>query len=154
VFTSQSIDAYYGFCHGELPYRTIEMREKEFKKDWHQPVATVNFTSWNGPTRATEWKHLMYSNPNPDVTVVTYEYPKEYVRDRRDPWHTKHQDDGYYPIQTPENQALYEKYKVIPNPNTTFIGRCGTYQYLDMHQVINQSMQIAEKFMRSNEGQE
>jgi hypothetical protein len=24
--------------------------------------------------------------------------------------------------------------------NMTFIGRCGTYQYLDMHQVINQSM--------------
>jgi len=25
-------------------------------------------------------------------------------------------------------------------PDMTFIGRCGTYQYLDMHQVINQSL--------------
>ena len=29
----------------------------------------------------------------------------------------------------------------------TFIGRCGTYQYLDMHQVINQSLMSADAFL-------
>ena len=29
----------------------------------------------------------------------------------------------------------------------TFIGRCGTYQYLDMDQVINQSLAGAERWL-------
>jgi UDP-galactopyranose mutase len=29
----------------------------------------------------------------------------------------------------------------------TFIGRCGTYQYLDMHQVINQSLMGARRWI-------
>jgi UDP-galactopyranose mutase len=28
-----------------------------------------------------------------------------------------------------------------------FIGRCGTYQYLDMHQVINQSLAGARRWL-------
>ena len=34
----------------------------------------------------------------------------------------------------------------------TFIGRCGTYQYLDMHQVINQSLVSANAFVASQTG--
>ena len=35
------------------------------------------------------------------------------------------------------NAALYKAYKELAaaDPRVTFIGRCGTYQYLDMHQV-------------------
>jgi UDP-galactopyranose mutase len=32
-------------------------------------------------------------------------------------------------------------------PNVSFIGRCGTYQYLDMHQVINQSLAGAREWI-------
>ena len=29
----------------------------------------------------------------------------------------------------------------------TFIGRCGTYQYLDMHQVVSQTLTIVNKWL-------
>ena len=32
----------------------------------------------------------------------------------------------------------------------TFIGRCGQYVYVDMHQAINSSMVTAEKFLKEN----
>ena len=32
-------------------------------------------------------------------------------------------------------------------PEVQFIGRCGTYQYLDMHQVINQSLMGAQRWL-------
>jgi UDP-galactopyranose mutase len=37
---------------------------------------------------------------------------------------------------------IYRKYRALAEQEgkVTFIGRCGTYQYLDMHQVINQSL--------------
>ena len=41
---------------------------------------------------------------------------------------------------------LYEKYKKLQSKNMTFIGRCGLYAYLDMHQAINSSLAIAKRF--------
>ena len=32
----------------------------------------------------------------------------------------------------------------------TFIGRCGLYAYLDMHQAINSSLTIAQRFKEIN----
>ena len=45
----------------------------------------------------------------------------------------------------------YKQYKNISEKNIDFIGRCGTYQYLDMHQVINQSMINIKKWIKNNE---
>jgi UDP-galactopyranose mutase len=45
--------------------------------------------------------------------------------------------------------SIYKKYaaKQADNPNMTFIGRCGMYVYIDMHQAINSSLQTAKKFI-------
>jgi UDP-galactopyranose mutase len=44
-----------------------------------------------------------------------------------------------------------EKYKTMAAllPDMTFIGRCGTYMYLDMHQVINQSLAGVREWLLS-----
>lgn len=52
--------------------------------------------------------------------------------------------ERYYPVKTSDRRfdAVYRRYKAAAEAEgqVTFIGRCGTYQYLDMHQVINQSL--------------
>ena len=35
--------------------------------------------------------------------------------------------------------------------NIEFIGRCGTYQYLDMHQVVNQSLLNVNRWIKDHE---
>ena len=61
--------------------------------------------------------------------------------------------ERYYPVKTSDGryQAIYEKYKQLASrdPRLHFIGRCGTYQYLDMDQVINQSLRGAHKWLAS-----
>jgi UDP-galactopyranose mutase len=61
--------------------------------------------------------------------------------------------ERYYPVKTADGryQALYEKYKDLAaaEPKMEFIGRCGTYQYLDMDQVINQSLAGAERWLNN-----
>jgi UDP-galactopyranose mutase len=37
------------------------------------------------------------------------------------------------------------------NPDMAFIGRCGTYQYLDMDQVINQSLASARRWLAARD---
>jgi UDP-galactopyranose mutase len=60
--------------------------------------------------------------------------------------------ERYYPVKDVdgENRKIYEKYKNIVEENMTFIGRCGQYVYVDMHQAINSSMVTAEKFLKEN----
>ena len=57
--------------------------------------------------------------------------------------------ERYYPVKdlNGDNDRIYQKYKLNKNENVTFIGRCGTYQYLDMHQVINQSLSNVKKII-------
>jgi UDP-galactopyranose mutase len=60
--------------------------------------------------------------------------------------------ERYYPVKTADGryQALYEDYKKLADAESqmNFIGRCGTYQYLDMDQVINQSLANVQSYVR------
>jgi UDP-galactopyranose mutase len=62
--------------------------------------------------------------------------------------------ERYYPVKTADGryQRLYEQYKELAAglPNMSFIGRCGTYQYLDMDQVINQSLMSVRRWLGFN----
>ena len=53
-------------------------------------------------------------------------------------------DEGvpYYPIPRPENQALYRLYRAEAQrlSDVWFVGRLGSYQYLNMDQVVAQAL--------------
>ena len=48
-----------------------------------------------------------------------------------------------YPVNTDENQSLFEKYQNMAKEvsNVTFGGRLGQYRYYDMHQVIASALE-------------
>jgi UDP-galactopyranose mutase len=91
----------------------------------------------------TEWKNLPAHGTNPRYTTLTYEEPCDYRENNR---------ERYYPVKDidGDNRKIYEKYKEMVKPNMTFIGRCGMYVYIDMHQAINSAMSTAEKFIQEN----
>jgi UDP-galactopyranose mutase len=66
-------------------------------------------------------------------SAVTYEYP-----DKWEPGKIE-----IYPVNTDENQSLFEKYQSMAKevPNVTFGGRLGQYRYYDMHQVIASALE-------------
>ena len=65
-------------------------------KEWHQPVAVVNYPQTQDYTRVTEYKHL--TGQTHPKTALTYEFPSA-------------DGDPYYPIPRPENQELYKRYE-------------------------------------------
>ena len=138
VFNSMPIDVYYDYKYGELPYRSIRFEHVTIPDELVYDTAQTNFTTTTGPTRVTEWKHFP-CHGNPDCTALTFEYPVDYRANGM---------ERYYPVLDAdgENKATYDKYANEQNDKVTFIGRCGTYQYLDMHQVINQSLQRVAKY--------
>ena len=68
---------------------------------------------------------------------------------------TNFTDGGRFTRETdwgrmPAHRVSEGPLKTVSEPNVTFIGRCGTYQYLDMHQVINQSLMGVRRWIRTN----
>lgn len=141
IFNSMPIDLYYNYQFGELPYRSIRFHTVTLPEKQMYKVATTNFTTDSGPTRVTEWKNFPGHGINDYATTLTYEYPCDY---------RSNDMERYYPVKDIDgvNQERYKKYSNIVNDHVTFIGRCGTYQYLDMHQVINQSLAGVKNFLK------
>ncbi len=143
VFNSMPIDEYYGFDLGELPYRSIRFHHRVEDTPVAFHWATTNFTDLGPLTRETYWSVM----PNHLVEdtgryTITAEEPCDY----------KDNDlERYYPVKTADGRydQVYAGYKARSEAGShvTFIGRCGTYQYLDMHQVINQSLMGAEAWL-------
>lgn len=141
VFNSMPIDMYFNYDYGELPYRSIKFHNVVLQQPRVLPTATVNFTHDGPYTRVTEWKNIPAHGENDYTTVLTYEEPCDY----------KDNDfERYYPVKDIEgtNRETYKKYKERVNEDKmTFIGRCGMYVYVDMHQAISSALATARRFL-------
>lgn len=142
VFNSMAIDVYHDYCYGELPYRSLKFHHTHLPLNKVLPVGTVNFTHDGPNTRITEWKNYPYHGHNNSMTTLTTEEPCDY------------KDNDYqrfYPVKdiNGDNQRIYKKYKDIHKYNMTFIGRCGMYVYIDMHQAINSSLAVVARYRES-----
>lgn len=126
------IDYYFDYCHGKLPYRSIEFRFETVEKEVFQPTGTVNYPNEHPYTRVTEFKYLT-GQKHPKTSIV-YEYPKA-------------EGDPYYPVPRPENAVLYKKYQQLADSlsNVYFTGRLATYKYYNMDQVVAQSLKLFNK---------
>ena len=142
VFNSMPIDEYFKYKHGELPYRSIKFHHKTVPMTRVLPTATVNFTH-NGPyTRVTEWKNIPNHGIDPKQTIITYEEPCDYKDNNK---------ERYYPVKDVDgvNRETYKKYKeMVDTDRMTFIGRCGMYVYVDMHQAISSALATAKRFLK------
>lgn len=131
VLFTGCIDEYYGFCYGELEYRTVSFETEILDEQNYQGVAVVNYTDAKTPyTRIIEHKHFEYGEQ--PKTVISKEYSTAWVKGM----------EPYYPVNNDKNAALYEKYKALAEKetNVVFGGRLGEYKYYDMDKVLRSAL--------------
>lgn len=135
---SGPIDAYFDYCFGKLPYRSINFKSETLDCETYQPTGTVNYPMNQAYTRITEFKHL--TGQKHAKTSIVFEYPTA-------------EGDPYYPIPRKENTEIYNQYKKLAEsePNTFFTGRLGTYKYYNMDQVVAQSLALFKKIMKTEQ---
>ena len=58
-------------------------------------------------------------------------------------------DTPYYPIRLVNDKTLLASYVALAmgEQNVTFVGRLGTYRYLDMHVTIEEAFNVAGRFL-------
>lgn len=129
------IDAYFSFCYGHLPYRSLRF-EHEHLPDTpqFQETGTVNYPNDHAYTRITEFKHL--TGQERSGTSIVREYPQD-------------EGDPYYPIPRTENEALFKRYEELAKQqaNTTFVGRLAQYRYYNMDQVVGAALIAAKRLL-------
>ena len=142
-FNSMPIDEYFDFEYGELPYRSIRFHLSEEDRTRAPPWVTINYTDEGPYTRETWWHNIPGHDQCPGSRVLKLvEEPCDY-RDNK--------FERFYPVKTSDRRydKIYDLYasRKISGCDVNFIGRCGTYQYLDMHQVVNQSLVAVRKWL-------
>jgi UDP-galactopyranose mutase len=135
VFWSGPIDAYYNFELGRLQYRSLQFERFDAEGDY-QGNPVINYCEARIPyTRITEHKHFAPWETH-EKTVCFKEYSKL----------AEPNDTPYYPLRLQKDKELLRQYMdlIQGEPGITFIGRLGTYRYLDMHVVIGESLDLAK----------
>ncbi len=136
VIYTGPVDEYFGYRYGRLPYRSLRFEHVSLDKEWHQPVAVVNYPQTQDYTRVTEYKHL--TGQRHAMTALTYEYPSA-------------EGDPYYPIPMETNAELYRRYDALARatPDVWFVGRLATYRYYNMDQVVGQALSTFQKIQQA-----
>jgi UDP-galactopyranose mutase len=134
VFWSGPMDGYFGYRRGRLNYRTLDFERFAADGD-HQGNPVLNYCEESVPyTRIAEHKH--FAPWEEHAKTVCF---REYSRD------CGGKDTPYYPMRLDADKALLRDYLALARAEAgvSFIGRLGTYRYLDMHVVIGESLDLA-----------
>ncbi len=133
VFNTASIDEFFGYKYGKLPYRSIRLDITELDIPYYQSNSVINYPCNYDFTRIHEFKY--YLNKNCDKTVIAKEYAEDFEIDK---------NERCYPILNTYNQELYKKYQedVKSIKNLIFLGRLGEYKYYDMDKAIARVLDV------------
>ncbi len=135
VFYTGPIDAWFNFEFGRLGYRTLDFVREDHVGDY-QGCAVMNYGELDVPfTRISEHKHFMPSEKF-DKTVIFKEFSRS----------CEIGDIPYYPIRLVKEKELLQTYvrKANSEKNVSFLGRLGTYRYLDMDVTILEALNASE----------
>ena len=135
VIYTGPIDAYFGHCHGRLPYRSLSFENEHLAGTaQYQAVGTVNYPNDHAYTRITEFKHL--TGQQHAGTSIVREYPQA-------------EGDPYYPIPSDVSEALFQRYQALADTEqgVTFVGRLAEYRYYNMDQVVAAALAAAQRLL-------
>ncbi|WP_375687105.1 UDP-galactopyranose mutase [Pseudooceanicola sp. LIPI14-2-Ac024] len=138
VFYSGPLDGYFDFELGRLGYRTLDFERFTYEGDY-QGCAVMNYGEVGVPyTRITEHKHFSPWEEH-EGSVLYREFSRACGPD----------DIPYYPIRQVDEKAMLADYVALAEKTAgvTFVGRLGTYRYLDMDVTIREAMDTAEAFL-------
>jgi UDP-galactopyranose mutase len=140
VFYTGPIDAWFNYQEGRLGYRTLDFVREDHQGDY-QGCAVMNYGDQDVPyTRISEHKHFSPWEIH-EQTVIFKEYSRECTP----------QDIPYYPIRLIKEKALLKTYidRAKTQTNVSFLGRLGTYRYLDMDVTIAEALYASKIILKS-----
>ncbi len=141
VFYSGAIDGFYGYDLGRLPYRTLDFEQASGVGDF-QGCAVMNYCDdAQAFTRITEHKHFSPWEEH-EQTVWYREFSRQCTE----------KDTPYYPVHLVGGNEMLDQYmrRADAESKVTFIGRLGTYRYMDMDATIRAALDTVRAWLTTN----
>lgn len=139
VFYTGPLDRYFGFKLGRLEYRTLDFERFVSPEPDYQGTAVMNYCDADVPyTRIAEHKHFApWEQAQFEQTVCFREYSRA----------AQKADIPYYPIRLSGEQRLLRAYEDMARASkgVSFLGRLGTYRYLDMDVTIHEALEACDQ---------
>lgn len=145
VYTG-SLDRYFQYCCGSLPYRSLRFEHQTLGPDevtqctsaglpCYQARVQVNYPNSEAFTRVVEIKHV--TGQAIDATTIVREYPTACGPG----------DEPYYPIPEESARRRAAEYAACAAlvGNVSFIGRLARYRYYNMDQVVAMALHEADR---------
>lgn len=137
IFYTGAIDQYFDYAYGHLEYRSLDFHFEEHNQEFYQENSAINYPSLDYPfTRIIEYKYFYPPTKPITKTIISKEYPT---------W----DGEPYYPVPRERNHLLLKKYlretKKLEAKGIHFVGRLGTYRYLNMDQAVAEALKLFER---------
>ena len=136
IFYTGSIDEFFDYKFGKLPYRSVNFKFETHNREFYQTHACINYPNNYDFTRIHEYKH--YLNDKSEKTVIAKEYSEFFELGK---------NERYYPIASEENAKLYQKYldEAKNLKDVYFFGRLGDYKYYNMDLSVARAIELFEE---------
>jgi UDP-galactopyranose mutase len=135
IFYTGPIDGWFKFSEGRLGYRTLDFEREDHSGDY-QGCAVMNYCDEKVPfTRITEHKYFAPWEKSSKTIIF-----KEYSRN------CEENDVPFYPIRLLNEKQMFHQYIELGRmeKGVSFLGRLGTYRYLDMDVTIAEALNASE----------
>lgn len=129
------LDEYFGYCFGNLPWRSLHFEHVVREVELSQPCVQINFPDARAYTRSVEIKHI--TRQRHPATVVTFEYPRAV-------------GEPYYPVPSRESRGQFERYRELAEREERehqvfFTGRLATYRYMNSDEAMLLALSTFER---------
>lgn len=139
IFFTGSIDEYFDYKHGELPYRSVKVEIEDNYTDFNN--ATYNFPVSYDFLRAVAYRNIVpnknYSSP---AEFVGFEYVEDFELGK---------NERFYPIQNVNSQEILQKYLEEANQlsKVFFVGRLGEFKYYESDELVTRAFETVASLM-------
>lgn len=134
IFYTGPIDQYFDYVFGHLEYRSLDFHFEKHDLEFYQSNSAINYPSLEFAfTRIIEYKYFYKPKKDINKTIISKEYPT---------W----DGEPYYPVPRKRNHEILKKYqkeaKKLEAKGIYFVGRLGTYRYINMDQAIAEALAL------------
>ncbi|MBR1943262.1 NAD(P)-binding protein [bacterium] len=139
IFYTGSIDEYFDYKHGELPYRSVRVEIDD-------KLTEINGQTFNYPysydfIRANVFKNIMPNKSyNSSKDFVGFEYIEDFELGK---------NERFYPINNAQSQAIFTQYTELAKeiPNLFFAGRLGEFKYYESDELVTRAFETVARLM-------
>ncbi|MBR1681172.1 hypothetical protein IJ707_05215, partial [bacterium] len=144
VFFTGSIDEYFDYKQGELPYRSVRVELEDKLTDFGK-IVTYNYPYDYDFIRANIYKNVMPNNVySTTKDIVGFEYIEDFELGK---------NERFYPVNNAQSQEIYGKYLEDSKDlhNIFFAGRLGEFKYYESDELVTRAFETVARLMINND---